>query len=100
MLGARGDEGPKSKPLPGLVRLGEIFERLQGWLLLREREPVKPGDAVEHRTLRIRRLRALLHVVDADAGFGEERGLDLRDRRLRALRVLLARSRDDAPSWI
>lgn len=97
MLGARGDE-QKGKPLPGLVRLGEVFERLQAWVLLREREPVMPGDALAHRTLRIRRLRALLHLVDADAGFGEERGPDLRDRRLRALRVLLARSRDDAPS--
>lgn len=98
MLGARGDEGPKGKPLPGLVRLGEIFERLQAWILTREREAVKPGEAVGHRTLRIRRLRALLHLVDADAGFGEERGPDLRERRLRALRILLARSRDDAPS--
>lgn len=98
MLGARGDEGAKGKPLPGLARLGEIFERLQAWILFRERDAVKPGESVDHRTMRIRRLRALLHLVDADAGFGEERGPDLRDRRLRALRILLARSRDDAPS--
>lgn len=95
MLGAKGDE----KKLPTeLSQLSEAYERLQAWLLLREREPVAAGDAVQHRTLRVRRLRALLHLVDADFAFGEEKGAELRERRLRSVRVLLARAGADAPS--
>lgn len=103
MLGAKADDAQKPKsPLSAavaggpVVALHECFERLQGWLFLREREAVVAGDSVQHRTLRIRRLRALLHLVDADSG--EERGSELRERRLRGVRILMARARDDAPS--
>jgi hypothetical protein len=87
-------KGASQAPHP----LNEIFERMTQWLLMREREPVFAGEEVTHRTLRIRRLRTLLHCVDADGTFGEDKSGDLRDRRLRASRILLARARDDAPS--
>ena len=96
-LGA--EVGKKGAPPTGLSALAEIFDRLTQWLLMREREPVFPGESVPHKTLRVRRLRALLHCVDADGTFGDERGgIELRERRLRAARILLARTRDDAPS--
>jgi len=95
MLGARGDE---KKPPPSLDQVVSSFERLQMWLLARERQPVLAGETVQHRTLRMRRLRALLHLVDADFALGEEKSAELRDRRLRSVRVLLARAGADAPS--
>ncbi len=96
MLGAKADETAKGKSPAPLRDLHECLERLQGWLFLREREPIAPGETVHHKTLRVRRLRALLHLVDGDTG--EEKGSELRERRLRGVRVLLARARDDAPS--
>jgi hypothetical protein len=94
-----GDGTAKKGAVPaGLTALGEIFDRLTQWLLMREREPVFPGEPVLHTTLRVRRLRALLHCVDADGAFGDDKGTDLRERRIRAARILLARARDDAPS--
>ena len=98
LLGAKADDAAKGKAPAALSALSECFERLQAWLFLREREPISPGDPVQHRTLRVRRLRALLHLVDADTHFGEEKQGELRERRLRGVRVLLARARDDAPS--
>lgn len=93
------DGGKKAGAVPGLPALSDIFDRLTQWLLMREREPVFPGEAVQHRTLRLRRFRALLHCVDADGTFGDEKGgVELRERRMRAARILLARARDDAPS--
>ncbi len=96
VLGVEGNK--KGQPVPALASVGEVFERLTQWLVMREREPVFPGETVAHTTLRVRRLRALLHCVDADGAFGEEKTADLRERRLRATRILLARARDDAPS--
>lgn len=95
-LGVEG--GKKGAPPAGLAALNDIFDRLTQWLLMREREPVFPGETVTHKTLRLRRFRALLHCVDADGTFGDEKGIELRERRLRAARILLARARDDAPS--
>ena len=92
------ESAKKGTPPAGVVALGEIFDRLTQWLLMREREPVFPGEPVLHPTLRVRRMRALLHCVDADGSFGDEKGTDLRERRLRGTRILLSRARDDAPS--
>lgn len=93
------DGAKKGAPPAGLAALGALFDRLTQWLLMREREPVFPGEQVQHRTLRVRRFRALLHCVDADGTFGDEKGgIELRERRLRAARILLSRARDDAPS--
>lgn len=93
-----GGDGGKAKGQTTPHPLSEVFERLTQWLLMREREPLFPGEELPHRTLRVRRLRALLHSVDADGSFGEEKNADLRERRLRATKILLARTRDDAPS--
>jgi hypothetical protein len=93
------ETGKKGAVPAGLAALATIFDRLTQWLLMREREPVFPGETVAHKTLRLRRFRALLHCVDADGTFGDEKGgAELRERRLRAARILLARTRDDAPS--
>lgn len=91
--------GRKGAAPTGMSEVAVIFDRLTQWLLMREREPVFPGETVSHPTLRVRRLRALLHCVDADGTFGDEKNvIELRERRLRSARVLLARTRDDAPS--
>jgi hypothetical protein len=88
-LGARGESSTVTAPL------GAFFARLTDWLLTREREPVRAGGSVPHRTLRIHQLRTLLHVVDADGSWGDPRSSELRERRLRAVTTLLARVRDD-----
>ncbi len=78
--------------------LGDLFERLTEWITAREREPVRTEGAVPHLTHRLRRMRTLLHLVDAEGTYGEERKDDLRERRLETARLLLRRVRDDAPS--
>ncbi len=74
--------------------LGDLFERLTTWLIMREREPVPEGAAVPHPTLRLRRLRTMLRLVDADGSFGDGGGA-LRERRMKTARVLLARVHRD-----
>ena len=78
--------------------LDEYFERLTDWLTRHESDPILPSEEVAHTTLRINRLRAVLHLVDADASATEERDARLRERRLRTARLLLERTRDDVPS--
>jgi hypothetical protein len=78
--------------------LGDLFQRLTAWLLRNESRPVAAGGAVDHLTLRLRRMRTLLHLVDADGSYGEDLTGQRRERRVRVARVLLARARDDAPS--
>lgn len=95
MLGKRGDD---KKPSPSLRTLDAIFARMTTYLLARERDPLVRGGAVEHSTLRLRRLRTLLHLVDADGNHLEERTPELRERRLETARLLLRRLRDDAPT--
>jgi hypothetical protein len=48
--------------------------------------------------MRLRRLRTLLHLVDADGSYGDDVTSQKRERRITVARVLLARARDDAPS--
>ena len=101
----------ETSALPDLLMLGssagdaaslqtvqQQFERLAAWLLRQERDVIAPGAKVEHVTLRARRLRALLHLVDADGAFGEDKSPALRERRLRTTTALLARTRADAAS--
>ncbi|NOY90695.1 MAG: serine/threonine protein kinase [Deltaproteobacteria bacterium] len=77
-------------------RLGDLFQRLTQWLVLYEGDPIlEPGD-VPHFTLRLRRLRTLLHLVDADGPNVEERPELLRSRRLLTARVLYSRAKKDA----
>ncbi|HJL48943.1 MAG TPA: serine/threonine protein kinase, partial [Polyangiaceae bacterium LLY-WYZ-15_(1-7)] len=90
-LAARGDE-------PGdLVRpLGDLFQRLTNWLVIKEGNPITKDGAVSHFTLRLRRLQSMLHLVDADGTRVDDRTELLRQRRLLTAQVLLARVRDDA----
>lgn len=78
--------------------LDDLFERMTTWLLRDESRPIESGGAVEHMTLRLRRLRTLLHFVDADGSYGDDEDGRRRERRLRIARVLLDRARADAPS--
>jgi hypothetical protein len=75
-----------------------LRDRLAEWIVAREGEPltVEPGKEVSlpHATLSLRRLRALLHLVDSDTGDEEEdaqRAARLRKRWFRIIRTLLDR---------
>ncbi|HKU39572.1 MAG TPA: serine/threonine protein kinase, partial [Polyangiales bacterium] len=78
--------------------LGDLFERLTVWLLRLESKPLATSGAVPHLSLRMRRLRTLLHVVDADGSYGEDVTGQRRARRLRIAKMLLGRARNDAGS--
>ncbi len=78
--------------------LDTFFARLTDWLLHQERAPVRDPATIEHTALRLSRLITLLHVVDADGSWGEGRSEALLERRLRTVRALLERVRDDQPS--
>jgi hypothetical protein len=78
--------------------LGDVFERLTGWLVRGEGRAITESGGVDHLTLRLRRMRTLLHVVDADGCYGDDTSGRRRERRVRVARVLLARSRNDASS--
>lgn len=90
-LGAKADD---TGPGP----LATVYARLSEWFLSKEKTPVQPNEGVPHFTWRLRRLRGLLHLVDAEGGVDDEKNTDLRDRRLQTARVLLARAQKDAPS--
>ena len=87
---------PKAGAVAG--QLNELFERLTGWLLTAEGTPIRESGAVPHLSLRLRRMRTLLHVIDADGHYAEDDNGQRRSRRLRALSVLLSRVQQDAPS--
>ncbi len=78
--------------------LGDVFERLTSWLVRGEGRAITESGGVDHLTLRLRRMRTLLHVVDADGCYGDDTSGKRRERRVRVARVLLARTRNDAPS--
>lgn len=91
MTGARS-----KRPLEPSIYLGEISERLTHWLLRTESEPIRAAGAVKHLTLRLRRMRTLLHLVDADGVPGEEMTDARRERRVRIARTLFTRAKEDA----
>lgn len=78
--------------------LADMFERLTNWLLRNERHPIESSGGVPHLTMRLGRMRTLLHVVDADGSYGEDSSGQRKDRRMRTARVLLARAKADATS--
>jgi hypothetical protein len=94
-LGGKTEEKGTS---PAARAIDDVFARLSRFIVAREREPVAEGVEIEHLTLRMQRLRTLLHLVDADGALAEDRSVELRERRLRTMRFLLDRMRDDAPS--
>jgi hypothetical protein len=78
-----------------------LVERLARWLLARETPPLTAGDIERVNrdiTWRMRRLRALLHLVDIDHLYSEAQRDELHEWRLRAVNVLLARAGQDVPS--
>ena len=81
-----------------LAPLDDFFERLSDWLIAREVAPLTRAGSVPNLTLRMRQMRGMLHLVDADGSYGDERSGKLRDRRLRAASTLLRRVRLDAPT--
>ncbi len=83
---------------PAARALPELMDRLTAWLLSREQSPLATGQ-VAHPTLRLRRLRSLLHLLDCENASDEkDPGGQARDRRLRTFRVLLNRVHGDPPS--
>lgn len=93
-LGSRGEEpGAELRPL------GDLFQRMTNWLVIHEGKPIQNSDAVDaHFTQRLRRTRALLHLVDADGRRVDDR-VELRDkRRVLTAQTLLRRVAEDAPS--
>jgi catechol 2,3-dioxygenase-like lactoylglutathione lyase family enzyme len=93
-LGSRGEEpGAELRPL------GDLFQRMTNWLVIHEGRPVESPSAVEdHFTFRVRRIRAFLHLVDADGRRVDDRA-ELRDqRRVLTARTLLRRVKEDVPS--
>jgi hypothetical protein len=78
-----------------------LVERLARWLLARETTPLA-ADGIERVTRditwRMRRMRALLHLVDIDHLYSEAQRDELHEWRLRAVNVLLARAGQDVPS--
>jgi len=81
-----------------LAPLSDLLLRLQRVLLAREGHPHGDGEEVPHLTLRMRRLRTLLHVFDVDVRQNEERAAELREERRDAVRMLFERVRLDGPS--
>ncbi|MEM9489988.1 MAG: serine/threonine-protein kinase, partial [Myxococcota bacterium] len=82
-----------------LAPLARLRERMTSWLLAHESKPLRSAH-IEHPTWRLRRLRTLLHLVDADGGSGPVQADDprLRERRARAMSALFTRVSHDIPS--
>jgi hypothetical protein len=94
--------------------LDKVRDRLSEWILAREAMPLASGSSANvegraaavtpsHPTLRLRRLRALLHLVDGDVEDQEgdaSRAARLRKRSLRAAKALLGRYDNDPPSGL
>lgn len=79
------------------AELHELFEQLTSWLTTQEQAPLGDGK-LAHPTLRMRRVRSLLHMVDADGSYGDDWASARRPRRLRTARVLLNRVLRDVAS--
>ncbi|MFW6050659.1 MAG: protein kinase domain-containing protein [Myxococcota bacterium] len=88
--------GTRDGTAVALRSMADAFERVTNWLVLREYDPIT--GPVPHFTLRLHRLRTLLHLVDADGGQIDDRADLLRRRRLLTTQVLLNRVRSDAAS--
>ncbi|HEX3344811.1 MAG TPA: serine/threonine protein kinase, partial [Polyangiaceae bacterium] len=98
LLGGGGDAGRVAAE-----SLDPLRDRMAEWILVREATPLA-GEEVgcpPHPVLSLRRLRALLHLVDSDMGDDDDdpqRATRLRRRGLRIGRALLERFERDPPS--
>ena len=79
-------------------RLGDLFQRVTNWLVIREGDPLPEGSQVPQFTTRLRQLRTMLHLVDADGPHVDPRKDLVRQRRLLTQRVLLNRVQHDPKS--
>ena len=79
-------------------RLGDLFQTVTNWLVIREGDPLLEGSHVPQFTTHLRQLRTMLHLVDADGPRVDPRKDLVRQRRLLAQRVLLNRVRHDPES--
>jgi hypothetical protein len=91
-LGLSGQEATRPQS-----PLGPLFVRLEAALMRHERNPYAGGETVPHLTLRMRRLRTLLHLLDGDS-HRDERAPESHEGRLEAVRLLFDRVAHDAPS--
>jgi hypothetical protein len=83
--------------------LDPLHDRLAEWILAREAAPLQGREVAcpPHPVLSLRRLRALLHLVDSDMGddgADPQRSQRLRERWLRIAGALLQRFERDPPS--
>lgn len=78
-----------------MAPVDRIRARLMSWLIAHEGKPLTEG-TVTHPFWRLRRLRTLLHLVDADGATSDMAGL--RERRMRTMSVLLSRISQDVSS--
>jgi hypothetical protein len=85
--------------------LDPLRDRLAAWILAREQAPLVAGEGGRgrpaHPMLSLRRLRALLHLVDSDMNTDDadtQRAARLRNRWLRVVRALLERFELGPPS--
>ena len=88
------DEGTQSHD----ERLGDLFQKVTNWLVIREGDPLEEGNHVAQFTTRLRQLRTMLHLVDADGPHVDPRKDLVRQRRLLTQRVLLNRVQEDPKS--
>ena len=88
-----GDEDQRG---PHDEQLGDLFQQVTNWLVIREGDPLEDASQVEQFTTRLRQLRTMLHLVDADGPDVDPRKELVRQRRLLTQRVLLNRIQRDA----
>jgi hypothetical protein len=93
LLGEDDDAGDRHDERPG-----DLFQRVTNWLVIREGDPLFEGSQVPQFTTRLRQLRTLLHLVDADGPHMDPRKDLVRQRRLLTQRVLLNRVQKDPMS--
>jgi hypothetical protein len=94
LLVGEDDEGRRTHD----ERLGDLFQQVTNWLVIREGDPLEEGDHVPQFTTRLRQLRTMLHLVDADGPHVDPRKELVRQRRLLSQRVLLNRVKHDPKS--
>ncbi len=76
-------------------RLGDLFQRVTNWLVVREGDPLSENAQLPQFTVRMRQLRTMLHLIDAD-GFHVDPRKDLvRQRRRLVQQILLHRVASD-----
>jgi eukaryotic-like serine/threonine-protein kinase len=95
LLNLRAKSKRRPSPSPSPV-MDELFERLATWLERVEGEPIKTKGAVSHLTLRLRRCRTLLHLIDAEGAYDDEGASSRRNRRNRTANLLFRRVHQDA----